>query len=182
MIRKSKGKQNRDSSFRHWQRVAAYLVAYDIVAVTLSYYVALMLRFDLSFSRVPEIYLKPWAIFAPVYAVLCVLVFGRFRLYRSIWRFASFTELQRVTAATAVTTVIQIIGSTVAINMISVHTQYNVHRMPLSYYIMGALLQFVLVTAIRFSYRFILLLRATRDKKSSNNIMLIGVHSIIGTT
>ena len=49
--------------------------------------------------------------------------------------------------------------------------------MPISYYILGGLLQFILTIAVRFAYRFILLLRASRDRNSANNIMLIGAGS-----
>ncbi|MBR2541200.1 MAG: polysaccharide biosynthesis protein [Mogibacterium sp.] len=119
-------------------------------------------------------YLQPWEKFAPLYAVICIVVFWRLRLYRSIWRFASFTELQRITAATIVTTIIHIIGVTMTLNILAGDAGFTTNRMPFSYYIMGAVLQAFLITAVRFSYRFILLLRATRSKKSAANIMIVG--------
>jgi len=166
----------------HWHLVSFYLVAYDAIAVTAAYFLALLIRFDFSFSRIPIVYLKPWEYFAPIYAIICILVFWRCRLYRSIWRFASFTELERITQATLLTTVIQIIGVTITLRIVIQDTQYVLNRMPFSYYIIGAIFQFILITAIRFSYRFILLLRASRDSKKANKVMLIGMHSIIGTT
>lgn len=179
MDNKDNRKQN---SVKHWQLVSLYLVIYDVFAVTASYFLALLVRFDFSFSRIPIIYLQPWLIFAPFYAVICVLVFWRLRLYRSIWRFASFTELERITLASVVTTVLHIIGVTFVLRQVIRDTQYTVTRMPFSYFIMGAIFQFILITGIRFSYRFILLLRASRSKKSANRVMLIGLNSIIGTT
>ncbi|MBQ6315436.1 MAG: polysaccharide biosynthesis protein, partial [Mogibacterium sp.] len=119
-------------------------------------------------------YLQPWEKFAPLYAVICIVVFWRLRLYRSIWRFASFTELQQITAATIVTTIIHIIGVTMTLNILAGDAGFTTNRMPFSYYIMGAVLQAFLITAVRFSYRFILLLRATRSKKSAANIMIVG--------
>ena len=162
--------------------IVIYLVVYDIIAVTLAYFMALLLRFDFAFSHIPIIYLQTWAVFAPFYAIICVLVFWRARLYRSIWRFASFTELMRITQASIATSIIQIIGTRIVITMIARSTGYNINRMPASYIILGGLFQFILIVGIRFSYRFILLLRASRDKKASSNIMLIGLNSIIGTT
>ena len=52
-------------------------------------------------------------------------------------------------------------------------------RMPLSYYMMGAVLQFFFTTSIRFGYRFILLLRsqvgyADEEAMTAGNIMVIG--------
>ena len=161
----------------HWQLVSIYLVGYDLIAVTLAYFLALLVRFDFAFSRIPVIYLQPWALFAPFYAVICILVFWRARLYRSIWRFASFTELLRITQSTIATTVIHIIGVTIAINILVRGTKYTMNRMPFSYYILGGLFQFILIVAVRFAYRFILLLRASRDEKAATNIMLIGAGS-----
>ncbi len=177
-----KNNKKRIFGFEHWQLVSLYLVSYDLIAVTLAYFMALLLRFDFAFSRIPVIYLQPWALFAPFYAVICILVFWRARLYRSIWRFASFTELLRITQATIVTTVIHIVGVTIVLNILTRGTEYTLNRMPFSYYILGGLFQFILIVAVRFSYRFILLLRASRDRNSESNIMLIGLNSIIGTT
>lgn len=161
----------------HWQLISLYLVVYDMMAVTLAYFLALLLRFDFAVSRIPIIYLRPWALFAPFYAFICILVFWRARLYRSIWRFASFTELLRITQATIATTVIHIVGVTITLNILVRGTEYTLNRMPFSYYILGGLIQFILIVAIRFAYRFILLLRASRDSKAASNIMLIGAGS-----
>ena len=173
---KENGKK-RIGKIDHWKLVAFYLAVYDLITVSLAYFLALLLRFDFAFSRIPIIYLQPWALFAPFYGVICILVFWRARLYKSIWRFASFTELLRITAATIITAMIHIVGVTVVINILVRQTEYTLNRMPFSYYIIGALLQFLFVTGIRFAYRFILLLRASRDKSAASNIMLIGAGS-----
>lgn len=165
------------NGIEHWKTVSFYLVLYDAFAVTFSYFLALLLRFDFSFSRIPIMYFRPWLYFAPFYAVICIIVFWRLRLYRSIWRFASFTELQRISLATAITTVIHIIGVTYTLSILVKGTQYTVNRMPFSYYVMGAVFQAILITGIRFSYRFVLLLRATKAKNGASRIMLIGAGS-----
>ena len=55
---------------------------------------------------------------------------------------------------------------------------FSTDRMPLSYYIFGIVLQFIFVLGIRFSYRFILLLRNMQEKKNTEedatNIMIVG--------
>ena len=137
----------------HWQIIAFYLVIYDIAAVNLSYFGALWLRFDLRFSSIPEVYLSAFLKFAPFYTVFCILVFAALRLYNSLWRFASISELNRVLVATAGTTLFQIVGITVF-----------VQRMPVSYYIFGAVLQSGMILVVRFSYRYITLERARRAK------------------
>lgn len=137
----------------HWQIIAFYLVVYDIAAVNLSYFGALWLRFDLRFTSIPEVYLSAFLKFAPFYTVFCILVFAALRLYNSLWRFASISELNRILVATVGTTLFQIVGITVF-----------VQRMPVSYYIFGAVLQFGMILVVRFSYRYITLERARRAK------------------
>ena len=170
----TKNKMNNKKIFQHWQRVSLYLVAYDAIAVTLSYFLALLIRFDFSFSLIPYIYFQPWRFFAPFYAVFCIIIFWGLRLYRSIWRFASFKELERISLASLVTTIIHIVGATISLHIIEHGTEYAVSRMPISYYIMGALLQFLLITGVRFSYRFVLLLRSSKRKNDAKNAILIG--------
>lgn len=169
--------KKRISKLEHWNVIAIILGCYDAVAVTMAYFLALLVRFDFAISRIPVVYLHGWAAFAPIYAVLCIIVFRVARLYRSIWRFASFTELMRVTQATIATALIHIIGVTISINTIVKGTDYTLNRMPFSYYILGAFFQFVLILGIRFSYRFVLLLRASRDGKAASNIMIVGAGS-----
>jgi FlaA1/EpsC-like NDP-sugar epimerase len=103
--------------------------------------------------------------FVPIYSVICLLVFWRLKLYQSLWRFASYTELVRVIMSSVVTAVLHIIGITLIF-----------HRMPVSYYLVGAGLQFAFVLGVRFSYRFILLERSRREKDQENpkRVMLIG--------
>ena len=103
--------------------------------------------------------------FAPVYTVAVVIVFYILRLYNSLWRFASFNELNRIFAASVITTVIQIVGITALFV-----------RMPFSYYVVGAATQFALITVVRFAYRFINMERARREQsaRSRHNVMVIG--------
>lgn len=156
-------KGKREKRIQHAQIIMAYLVVYDAVAVSFSYFAALWLRFDLRYSAIPYEYLTAWKKFALLYVVLCISTFWVFRLYKSIWRFASFKELQRITIASITTSFAHIVLITLLFQ-----------RMPISYYLMGACLQFMLITAVRFAYRFLLLLRSEDRLKHSNRCMLIG--------
>ena len=149
----------------HWQMIALYLVVYDVIAINFSYFFGLWLRFDLRFTSIPAEYLSAFFKFAPIYTIFTIFVFAQLRLYNSLWRFASFSELNRVIVASAITTIFHIVGITVF-----------VRRMPLSYYILGAVLQFGLTLTIRFSYRYINLERERREKdaKPLSNAMIIG--------
>ena len=149
----------------HWQVIAAYLLLFDIVAINASYFLALFLRFDLHYTLIPAIYLNALAKFAPVYTIFTVVVFWLFKLYNSLWRFASISELNRSLGASLVVTIFQIVGMTIF-----------VQRMPISYYIFGAVIQFVLVVAVRFSYRYVTMERARRvqEQRAGHRAMVIG--------
>ena len=157
--------RERKTKIQHWKVIAFYLIVYDIIAVNFSYFLGLWLRFDLQYSNIPREYLSAFLKFAPVYTVAVVIVFYILRLYNSLWRFASFNELNRIFAASVITTVIQIVGITALFV-----------RMPFSYYVVGAATQFALITVVRFAYRFINMERARREQSARprHNVMVIG--------
>ena len=157
---------------KHSQRIAAYLAIYDVFVVSIAYFVALWLRFDLKYTAIQGAYFKVWLIGAPIYAILCLVVFRYFKMYKSMWRFASYTELERCIYANLVTIVIQVILMALVFHF--VYPDIALKRMPLSYYFMGAVFQFILTTGIRFSYRFVLLIRNKRTKQDPTRAMVIG--------
>ena len=148
----------------HWEVITLLLILYDFVAIIVSYMAALMIRFDLRFNSIDTKYLHAFYKSILLYAAFCVVLFWFLRLYKSIWRFASFTELLRVILATSISGVVYIVVMTAF-----------VLRMPVSYYIVGVAGQFCLTLGIRFSYRFILLLRGRMNQnESEKKVMLIG--------
>lgn len=150
----------------HWQIIAMYLAVYDAIAVNAAYFLALWIRFDCRYSEIPEVYLSSYLKFAPWYTIFSVVIFWLLRLYKSIWRFASYSEFVRIVAATVITGLFHTAVITI-----------TVRRMPVSYYMFGILIQFLLVAGVRFSYRFVLLERGKKEKEESGNycrIMVIG--------
>lgn len=155
----------KQKKIKHWKIIAFYLLVYDVVTVNFSYFFGLWLRFDLRFSQIPQKYLYSFLRFAPLYTVFVIIIFLLLRLYKTLWRFASFSELNRILAASVVTTIFQVFGMTIFVK-----------RMPISYYMIGAIMQFALTVGVRFAYRFITLERARRvkDRKAVHNAMVIG--------
>ena len=161
----------------HWIGISLFLAIYDILAVSMSYFLALWLRFDCRYSIIPGEYLRAWKLFTPAYVVVSILLFYILRLYKSIWRFASYSELLRTIIASMITAVVHTVGITAMMRYMK-ETFVQSHRMPLSYYIIGAIIQFCLVLGIRFAYRFILLIRTEarigKPKGAGANVMIIG--------
>lgn len=160
---------------RNWQKKDIGLLLYDMGAVNLSFYLALWFRFECQYRMIPRIYLEPFLKFAPVYSLFCVAVFSYFRLYKSIWRFASYNELARVLTSVAVISIFHIAGITITCQAIQ---NGGIYRMPLFYYAFGVMLQAVLLLAVRFSYRFFLLMWGLKKKENDQHyarrVMLIG--------
>ena len=156
-------KRGQGFQLEHWHIIALGLMLYDSLALSFSYLIALWLRYDLRYSTIDTIYIERWKAFLPFYILGSLAVFWFLKLYKSIWRFASYSELLRVSMATVICSVFHIIGIT-----------FFWGRMPISYYVIGAILQYLAVLGIRFSYRFILLLRKVNNKKSHHRIMVIG--------
>lgn len=156
--------------FAHWHLITIFLLMFDLAAITGSYFLSLWLRFDCDFSAIRPEYLEAWLHFAPIYAIICVVVFWCLRLYQSIWRFASFVELERVVAATLVTGILHAVLITVLFG-----------RMPATYYVVGIAVQFLLMLSVRFAYRFVLLERSKKarmlQKARTSRVMLIGAGS-----
>ena len=151
----------------HWKVVRLLLMVYDFIAVIVSFGIALWLRFDCKVTSVEPQYLTTYKKTIIIYALFCLVVFWFLRLYKSIWRFASYSELLRVILATVVTGVIYT-GSLLVFNL----------HMPISYYVIGITVQFITTLGIRFFYRFVLLLRGrTNNEVQKKNVMIIGAGS-----
>ncbi|MDD6794731.1 MAG: nucleoside-diphosphate sugar epimerase/dehydratase [Clostridiaceae bacterium] len=149
----------------HWKLISIYLVIYDSIAINFSYCFALLVRFDMRFSSIPKEYWNAFLRFTPFYTIIALAVFYLLNLYKSIWRFASFSELNHVLISSIITSFIQLIGITIF-----------VCRMPASYYVFGSILQFCLVVMVRFAYRYITLERTKREqsRRMIHNAMIIG--------
>jgi len=162
----SAGKKRR-RFLEHWKLVSVFLILYDMVASAAAYFVALWFRFDCRYSEIPRALLFAWIKFAPIFALVTVGVLWIFRLYKSIWRFASFVELKWITLSSLILGIFHFLFVT-----------FVFCRMPISYYFIGAALHFVLILFIRFAYRFVLLERKkhirSHQKATASRVMLIG--------
>lgn len=153
---------------KHWHKVAYLLVAYDFATIIMSYFLALWLRFDCRYTHIQYPYFDMYCKIILPYTVFVLFVYWLLGLYRSIWRFASFFEMKRLVYATIIT---------LFVNVVCVIS--FVWRMPISYFVFGIGFQFFFGAIIRFSYRFVLLLRDTRSSEMADvrNVLLIGAGS-----
>lgn len=150
-----------------WVHRAILIMFVDALSVMFSYFLALLLRFDFIFSRIPVNYLEGYLWSMPYWILSTIVIFYICRLYHSIWRLASVAELRMIITAYLVIMVVDVAG------MLFMHL-----RMPRSYYFMGYVLCFCMTAGTRFSYR---LLRSYTNRKrqdegkdEQDRIMIIG--------
>ncbi|MBQ6654664.1 MAG: polysaccharide biosynthesis protein [Erysipelotrichaceae bacterium] len=143
---------------------------YDAITVNASYFLALWIRHDLKFSLIDKIYIVYWRAFAPYYTVICLLVYALCRLYKSIWEYVSYTELAGIILASFITAITHLLAMVLFYG-----------RMPVSYFLMGAILQFIFLCISRFGYRFFHVLSNKRisreDLAKYKKVMIIGAGS-----
>ena len=152
----------------HWQIIAFFLAVYDFIAVCAAYFLALLVRFDGTYSAIIPQYLQAYNRFILFAAAGSILVFMLFKMYNGMWRFASFSELVRTFSGSLTSSALHTILITVFVN-----------RMPLSYYLLGAVFQGILLIGIRFSYRLVQIakLRNGQTEVGAKRVMLIGAGS-----
>ena len=142
------------------------LVIYDILAVLVSAYGALFIRFEFSIESISEYYLERANDYLPFQMITTVVIFIFLRLYQSLWRYASVRELFTLVIGCISSSALQIVG-TLLLGI----------RMPKSYYILYLFIFLCFSVAGRFSYRFFLLIRQNaylNNKSDAVETMLIG--------
>ena len=143
-----------------------WVVLLDILAVNLSYYLALLIRFYVNFQLRPvavDRYLPAFIGFAPWYTVGALLIFMGWKLYGGLWRYAGINDMNRIILANLCTVVVQVAGTSLFFT-----------RMPITYYLIGAVLQFGFVVAIRFGYRVLLVERRRLKRGERINTVVVG--------
>lgn len=154
---------------KHWFYRAVVLAVLDFVFMALSFFGALLIRYDLKFTKIEEQYIKQALIIVPICAVLIIILMGIFKMYNSIWRFVSFSEFERIVKAWVCFTIIVFVAE--LIDELVTH----VRRLPISVWVMAIIFGFVTTTALRFSFRFLNYIRKDSSvTKDCSHIMIIG--------
>lgn len=143
------------------------LILLDIMSALIASFFAIYMRFDFSFAEIPtEYYVKFTNILFPN-VIITITFFVVWKLYKSVWRYASANELFNIISASLCVTIVQVIYCYI----------FN-QKMPRSYYILFWFILTVLTSGIRFGYRIIRLVNNKRTNIMGRNnrisVMLIG--------
>ena len=142
-----------------------WILVLDIIAVNLSYYLALLIRFFVNgeFRPTVKYYLTDFAHFAPFYTIIAIAIFFLFKLYGGMWMYAGLNDMNRIIVGSLTASVIHVVGTLIFIR-----------RMPITYYVIGAVLQLVFLIIIRFSYRVLLVEKKKLKREEFIPAMVVG--------
>ena len=141
-----------------------FLVLLDIVFVNISSFLALWIRFNMYLADIPiEYYTSVKDLVIPN-TIVTLIVFAVFKLYTSLWRYASIKELVNIIEACAVCMLLNVLGYYL--------TYRPIYR---SYFVLYGAALFLLTCVSRFSYRLLrLLYRSNLHGAHMRNTMIIG--------
>lgn len=141
-----------------------FLVIYDVMAVTASSVLALLIRYEFVYKDIEERFLDSIYSFLPFTIIIMLLCFSILRLYNSLWAFASINELQNIVAACGITAAVNGLGLVITGKPV-----------PRSFPFMFVFILISFTFVSRFSYRFLRTLKRKNQKKEhAVNIMIIG--------
>ena len=137
----------------------------DVILVLLAVFVGLWVRFDFSISSIPHKHIDRGINFSILIAIATIIVYYFSRLYRSIWRLAGTSE-----------------GVKIVISYITLIPIYLVVlflvpgcRIPLSSAFIAYFLNLFFCIALRFGYRFMRHVHASRNlDENAENVLVIG--------
>lgn len=158
--------KNKNIFFIPVSRIIA-LILMDIMSVIISTFGALYIRSDFSFG---DIYISYFKIFEQIIIpniIFALIFFLVWKLYKSVWRYASANELVNIVLATFCATVAQVIYCYATNKLI-----------PRGCYVLYWFLLMACTCCIRFGYRILRILSNKRaaisERNSRINTMIIG--------
>lgn len=155
---------------KEWVIRAVIIAFLDAIVIAIGFGVGFLLRFDFDYSYVWDQYLQAYCSIVPMAALIAIVVFFVFKLYHSIWRFASVNELERLIVA-------WLVLSLLAAGFVVVDFNVTGYRhIPISVWMMGLIFSALGTTALRFGFRFLRFISRTtiRVGKNLTNVMIIG--------
>ncbi len=148
------------------QRIAA-LVIMDMMSILLVSFAALYIRYDFSFQDIDPMFFKHCENLLLPNIIGTLLFFVIWKLYRSVWRYASANELVNIVGATACASIAQFI-----------YCKFTDNWMPRSYSVLYFFLLTLAISCIRFGYRILRIINNKRlnlvGRDHCANVMIIG--------
>ena len=141
-----------------------FLFLTDTFLLNACVYLSLIMRFDVGIVSIEPQYISNYVENVLPYTIMSLLIFWLFRLYHSLWQYASIAEVYRIAEACIIVELVHFLSNKIMGNML-----------PRSCYFNAAIYLIIAICASRFMYRMIrTVLNKYRNIKTSNNVMIIG--------
>ncbi len=141
-----------------------FLFVTDTFLLNACVYLSLIMRFDVGIVSIEPQYINNYVDNMIPYTIMSLIIFWLFRLYHSLWQYASIAEVYRIAEACITVEIIHFVSNKIIGNML-----------PRSCYFNAAIYLIIAICASRFMYRMVrTVLNKYRNIKTSNNVMIIG--------
>ena len=141
-----------------------FLFITDTVLLNACVYLSLIMRFDVGVVTIEPQYIDNYVEFIIPYTLISLVIFWMFRLYHSLWQYASIAEVYRIAEACITVELVHYLNNKILGCML-----------PRSCYFNAAIYLIIAICASRFMYRMVrTVLNKYRNIKTSNNVMIIG--------
>ena len=150
---------------RNIVKIIILLIA-DVFLIQLAALLSIAIRFDFHWAQIPEYFLDGITAYALINTVCTIVLFWCFRLYHSVWHYASSSELMYILGASGFSAALQAVGMLVM--KLSIPRSFHI-------FYFAFLTFFIFCT--RFFYRIVQLLQNQQKKlgkKNVENVMIVG--------
>ena len=141
-----------------------FLVITDIILINGSVFLSLIMRFEINIASVPEEYIQKNIVNVIPFTIVTLIIFWCFRMYHSLWQYASIAELYKIVEACVVAELAHLCV-----------TSFMGWMLPRSCYFTSGVFLIVAMSASRFMYRLLRqLINEYRHTSEQLKIMIIG--------
>ena len=141
-----------------------FLVITDIILINGSVFLSLIMRFEINIASVPEEYIQKYIVNVIPFTIVTLIIFWCFRMYHSLWQYASIAELYKIVEACVVAELAHLCV-----------TSFMGWMLPRSCYFTSGVFLIVAMCASRFMYRLLRqLINEYRHTSEQLKIMIIG--------
>ena len=121
-----------------------FLIITDIILINGAVFLSLVMRFDISIASIPQEYIDKYILNVIPFTLITLVIFWCFRMYHSLWQYASIAELYKIVEACIVTELAHLC-----------FTAFMGWMLPRSCYFTSGVFLIIAMSASRFMYRMI---------------------------
>lgn len=97
-------------SYVNRKRLAIELVLFDIIAIQLAAFLAILTRFEFRIHTIEPLFIDTLVHYAVLNTFCSICIFAAYRMYSTLWSFASIMDFSNVVKAVLISSVFQFIG------------------------------------------------------------------------